>query len=64
MKYAKALAAIAGGAVTAAIGIVPPHSTTWQILEVVSATCTAAGVYLVPNKPSPKPGDVGTASKP
>jgi len=49
--YAKALVAIAGGAVTAALAIFPKDSTTWQILTVVSATLTAAGVYLTPNKP-------------
>lgn len=64
MRYAKAVVAILGGAVTAAVGVVPPHSTTWQILEIVSATCTATGVYLVPNRKPVLPGAVGTASKP
>jgi hypothetical protein len=59
VRYAKAIAAIIGGAATAAIGIVPPHTQTWMILEIASAACTAAGVYLVPNTPNtpaaPKP---------
>lgn len=54
LQYAKALVAVAGAAVTAALGIVPPHSTTWQLLTVAAAALTAAGVYLIPNTP-PKP---------
>ena len=49
--YAKGIVAIIGAAVTAALGIVPPHTTTWQILTVLAAAVTAAGVYLVPNAP-------------
>ena len=49
MRYAKALVAIAGAAVTAALGIVPPQSTTWELLTVAAAALTAAGVYFVPN---------------
>lgn len=49
--YAKAIVAIVGAAVTAGLGIVPPHSTMWQILTVLAAAVTAAGVYLVPNAP-------------
>ena len=51
MKYAKALVAIAGGAVTAALSIFPAETTTWQVLTILSAMLTAAGVYLTPNKP-------------
>lgn len=51
--YAKAIVAIIGATVTAALGIVPPHSTTWEILTVLAAAVTAAGVYLVPNAPKP-----------
>lgn len=47
--YAKALVAILGAAVTAALGIVPPDDTLWQVLTVVSAALTAAAVYAVPN---------------
>lgn len=49
MPYAKALVAIAGSAVTAALGLVPAQSTTWTILTICSAALTAAAVYLVPN---------------
>lgn len=48
-QYAKALVGIAGAAVTAALGIVPPSSPTWSLLTVLAAAITAAGVYLVPN---------------
>lgn len=47
--YAKAIVAIAGAAVTAALGIFPANSTTWTILTIVAAVLTATGVYLVPN---------------
>lgn len=50
MKYAKAIVGVVGAAVTAALGIVPPNTTLWSVLTVVSAAVTAAGVYLVPNK--------------
>lgn len=49
MSTAKALVAIAGSTVTAALGLIPPHSTVWTILTILSAALTAAGVYLVPN---------------
>lgn len=49
-KYAKAVVAIVGAAVTAALGIVPPNSATWQVLTVVAAALTAVAVYTVPNK--------------
>lgn len=50
MKYAKAVVAVAGAAVTAALGLIPSGSTTWTVLTVLAAALTAAGVYLVPNK--------------
>jgi len=50
VKYAKAVVAIAGAAVTAALGIVAPSSLAWQLLTVAAAALTAAGVYLAPNK--------------
>lgn len=50
MSYAKAVVAIAGGAVTAALGIFPEDTTTWKVLTIVSAALTAAGVYLTPNR--------------
>jgi len=52
MLYAKAIVAVIGAAVTAGLGLVPPDSTTWQVLTVVAGICTALGVYLVPNKPA------------
>jgi hypothetical protein len=52
MQYAKALVAIAGSAVTAALGILPSGSTTWTLLTILSAALTAAAVYLVPNTPA------------
>jgi len=51
MQYAKAFVAIAGAAVTAALGIIPPSNASWGTLTVLAAALTAAGVYLVPNKP-------------
>jgi len=58
--YAKALVAVVGAAVTAALGLVPPDTTLWQVLTVAAAVLTALGVYAVPNTP---PGPV-TASRP
>lgn len=52
MKYAKAVAAIIGAGATAALGIWGPDTSAGRILVVVAALCTAAGVYLVPNKPA------------
>ena len=54
MTYAKALVAVAGSTVTAALGLVPPHTTVWTVLTIVSAALTAAGVYLVPNQVTAK----------
>ena len=48
-KYAKAVIAIVGAAVTAALGIFPSGSPVWTVLQVVAAVLTAAGVYSVPN---------------
>lgn len=52
MTYAKAIVAIAGSTVTAALALVPPSSTLWSVLTIVSAALTATGVYLVPNRPA------------
>ena len=49
MRYAKFFVAVLGGAVTAALAVFPPGTTTWNLLTVLSAALTAAGVYLVPN---------------
>ena len=52
MSAAKALVAIIGAAVTAALGILPHGTTGWTILTIAAAALTAAGVYLVPNTPA------------
>lgn len=52
MRYAKFAVAILGGAVTSALALFPPESTTWHVLTILSAAITAAGVYLTPNKPA------------
>ena len=53
MRYAKALVAVVGAAVTAALGVLPAGSTVWTVLTIIAAAVTAAGVYLVPNAPAP-----------
>lgn len=53
--YAKALTAVLGAAVTAALGLAPPDTPLWRWLTVLSAAVTAAAVYAVPNTP---PGPV------
>jgi hypothetical protein len=53
--YAKALVAIVGSAVTAALGIFPAGSTVYTVLTILSAAITAAAVYLVPNAPDSVP---------
>lgn len=50
-KYAKAIVAIVGSAVTAALAIFPPGTTTYNALTILSAAITAAAVYAVPNTP-------------
>lgn len=52
--YAKAIIAIVGSAVTAALGLIPPNTTLWIILTVVSAGLTTAGVYFTPNAEPPR----------
>lgn len=51
-RYAKAIVGIAGATLTAALGLIPPNTTLWIVLTVISAGVTAAGVYLVPNAPA------------
>lgn len=51
MAYAKAIAAILGAGVTAALGIFPPDTDAWTVLTIASALLTAVAVYLVPNQP-------------
>jgi hypothetical protein len=48
--YAKFIVAALGGAITAALAIVPPHTNLWMVLTVLAASLTAAGVYAVPNQ--------------
>jgi hypothetical protein len=49
MKYAKFWAAIVGVAATTALGLIPPNSTIWIILTILSAALTAIAVRQVPN---------------
>lgn len=50
--YAKFIVAAVGGAVTSLLAVVPPHTTFWNVLTVLSAALTAASVYAVPNAPT------------
>jgi hypothetical protein len=50
--YAKALVAIAGTGVTAALGLVGPDEPAFMWLTILSAMLTAAAVYVVPNAPA------------
>jgi NAD-dependent SIR2 family protein deacetylase len=52
MYAAKAIVAIFGAGVTAALGIFPEGTTTWNALTIASAVLTACAVYLVPNSDS------------
>jgi FtsH-binding integral membrane protein len=58
VKYSKAIVAVVGAALTAALGTVPPDTQVFQILTVVAAVLTALGVYGVENKDEPK-GEAG-----
>lgn len=53
-KYTKAVVAIVGSAVTAALAIFPQGAPTWNALTILSAALTAAGVYLAPNAEAPR----------
>jgi NAD-dependent SIR2 family protein deacetylase len=48
-RYAKAIVAVIGAGITAALGIVAPDTDLYNILTVAAAMLTAASVYLVPN---------------
>lgn len=50
-QYAKAIVAVIGAAITTALGLIPPNTSLWIVLTILSAALTAAGVYLVPNAP-------------
>ena len=49
MAYAKAVVAVVGAALTAALGIFPQGSTAWNVFTILAAAFTALAVYLVPN---------------
>lgn len=52
-KYAKAIVAVVGAAVTAGLGL-GLTGTVQQVLVIVAAALTALGVYVAPNaKPAP-----------
>jgi len=51
MSALKALVAVLGAAVTAALGL-GLSGTVQNVLTVIAAALTALGVYLVPNKPA------------
>lgn len=50
--YLKAVVAIIGAGITAALGLVAPDTDLFTVLTVLAAMSTAAGVYLVPNAPA------------
>lgn len=52
-NYAKAIAAILGAGLTAALGTIAPDTDLFNTLTILSVMLTAAGVYLVPNAPKP-----------
>lgn len=51
-KYAKAIVAIIGAGLTAALGIVSPDTELFSVLTIIAAMVTASGVYLIPNAPA------------
>lgn len=55
--YAKAIIAILGAGITAALGIVSPDTDLFNVLTIAAAVVTAAGVYLIPNGEKPEPGE-------
>lgn len=58
MQYAKAIAAIVGGAVTSALTIWGPETNVGRFLVILSAALTAASVYAVRNAPAEVPPKV------
>jgi len=60
-KYAKGIIAVIGAAVTAALGL-GLSGTIQQVLTVIAAVVTAAGVYLVPNSTPAVPAPVKAIS--
>jgi len=55
MKAAKFWVGLIGAVVTSLLTVFGPGTRTYQVLTVVSALVTAAGVYLVPNAPAITP---------
>lgn len=51
-QYAKAIVAVLGSAITTLLALIPPETSLWIALTVVSAALTALAVYLVPNEPA------------
>lgn len=51
-KYAKAVVALAGVALTYALATFPPNTRVWQVASAVAALLTALGVRQVPNTPA------------
>ncbi len=51
-RYAKALVAAVGAAITAALGIIPSDSAWGKALTIAAAALTTIGVYLTPNLPA------------
>lgn len=54
-KYLKTIIAVVGGTITSCLVLFPPDSQTYQVLAVISAALTAAGVYLFPNREGSTP---------
>ena len=50
--YAKAITAVIGAGVTAALGLVTPDDPAYVWLVIASAMLTALAVYVVPNRPA------------
>lgn len=55
-QYLKAIIAIVGAGITAALGIVSPDTDLFSALTIAAAVLTAAGVYFAPNDPMPGEG--------
>lgn len=53
--YAKAVIAIIGAGLTAALGLIAPDTDLFTVLTILSAMVTAAGVYAIPNRPATPP---------
>ncbi len=52
-QYRKAIAAVGGTAVTAALGVWGPDTNVGHLLIILGAALTTLGVYVVPNAPAP-----------